>query len=491
MPVAANADGSQPHLQYTDQFITGDIDTTYATGANFSNIDNAGGSLTLDYSVSDSLAIKSITAYRELDSTFGLDIDGSPLAFDQTSFIMQTEQLSQEFQFTGSAGDMIDYTAGLYYFEEDGYQADRVPIAGGLIQVSGDWDHDTEAYAVFGELNFNLTDSIAFVLGGRYTDEERTLVLRQQNLNTDFAVGGRDLALLPVPSDPSLLGPADPLTVSFTNTSIRAGVNWQLTDDAFTYLTYSEGFKSGGFTTRLTDYFSEALIALADPNDPAVLRSLEYDPETAENIELGFKTSFGNRARLNGAVFFNSYDDIQIVVQRGVSPSNENVAKAEIKGLELELEVYPVDSLAVTATLGYLDAEYTDFDPVAQALLIDRFGNRIDESTSLANTPELTASLALNLTLSDNWSVNLNGSYTDDVYNDVFNTEALAQDSYVLTNASIRFDSADEQWNAIAGVTNLSDERYIVSGFEARSLPFTTASYNRPREWYFSLGYNF
>jgi len=110
-------------------------------------------------------------------------------------------------------------------------------------------------------------------------------------------------------------------------------------DDLYTYATYSQGFKSGGFTTRLTTFFSEALLAQADPNDPNVLRQLSFDEETSDNYEIGFKSNFANnRVRFNAAAFLNSYDDIQIVVQRGVSPSNENIAAAEIKGIELELE---------------------------------------------------------------------------------------------------------------------------------------------------------
>ena len=72
--------------------------------------------------------------------------------------------------------------------------------------------------------------------------------------------------------------------------------------------------------------------------------------------------------RFNGAIFQTTYDDIQIVVQRGVSPSNENLAEAEINGVELELEVLPTDGLLVNATLGYLDAKYTQIDPAAAPL---------------------------------------------------------------------------------------------------------------------------
>jgi len=89
-----NADGSRPDQQFTPQFITDDVDETFATGANFANIESYGLSGTVDWRVSDTLNVKSISAYRELDSTFGLDIDSSPLVFDQTTFALNTEQFS-------------------------------------------------------------------------------------------------------------------------------------------------------------------------------------------------------------------------------------------------------------------------------------------------------------------------------------------------------------------------------------------------------------
>ena len=492
LPSGANLTGERPDLLYTDQFITGDIDTTYATGANFAKIDNLGISTILDWRLSNSVSLKSITAYRKLDSAFGIDVDSSPVVFDQTSFRLDTKQFSQELQANFDLNGKVDGTVGVYYFDEDGDQLDNVPIAGGLIQVAGGFEHDTKAYALFGEGNYHLTEDISFIFGIRYTNEEKTLILNQQNLNTDFSTLGLNPADLPRPNAPEFLGPSEPLVADFDNVSIRTGVNWQVTDDLFTYFTFSQGFKSGGFTTRLTTFFSPAVIAAADPNDPSVLRQLDFDEEVSDNFELGFKSSFlDNRVRLNAAVFYNKYDNIQIVLQRGVSPSNENVAEARIKGLEVEFEAIPADWLSVNATLGYLDADYTEIDPDAAPLLFNRFGQQITTDTKLQNTPTVTASLAVNAALSDRYALNINGSYTSSVENDVFNTPFISQDSVFLLGASFLYTSPDDHWNARLGVINLTDERYIVSGFEGGALPFTTGSYNRPREWYLTVGYTF
>ncbi len=486
-----NADGSRPDQQFNEQFITDDIDETFATGANFANIESYGVSGTVDWRVSDNLSIKSISAYRELDSTFGLDIDSSPLVFDQTTFALNTEQFSQELQFNVNLGDRFDATLGAYYFDENGSQLDAVAIAGGLIQVSGGFDQDTTAYALFGEANYKLTDDISLIFGGRYTEEEKTLALGQQNLNTTFSTLGLNVADLPRPNDPTFLGRAEPFEETFDNVSFRVGANWQVTDDLYTYATFSQGFKSGGFTTRLTTFFSDALLAQADPNDPNVLRQLNFDEETSDNYEIGFKSNFlDNRVRLNVAGFFSDYDDIQIVVQRGVSPSNENIAAAEIKGIEVELEALVTDKLRLNGSLGLLDAEYTDIDPAAAPLLVNRFGQQLTEDTPLQNTPDVTASLALNYDMTEAIALNANISYVSEVTNDPFAVENLVQDGYALIGGSVKFAPSDN-WDVKFGVDNLTDERFIVSGFEAGALPFTVGSFNRPREYYVQFGYNF
>lgn len=491
LATGVNADGTRPDQQFTDQFITDDIDETFATGANFANIESFGFSGTVDWNVSDNLSITSISAYRELDSTFGLDIDSSPLTFDQTTFALNTEQFSQELQFNLNLGDRFDATLGAFYFDENGSQLDAVAIAGGLIQVSGGFDQDTTAYALFGEGNYKITDDITVLFGARYTEEEKTLQLGQQNLNTAFSTLGLATADLPRPNDATFLGRAEPFQETFDNLSFRVGANWQINEDLYTYATFSQGFKSGGFTTRLTTFFSDALVAAADPTDPNVLRDLSFDEETSDNYEIGFKSNFAdNRVRLNAAAFINNYDDIQIVVQRGVSPSNENIAAAEIRGIEVELEALLTDRIRVNGSLGLLDAEYTEIDPEAAPLLVNRFGQQLTLDTELQNTPELTASLAVNIDVTDAILLNGNFSYVSEVTNDPFAVENLRQDGYALLGGSVLFAPA-ENWDIRFGVDNLTNERFIVSGFEGGALPFTVGSFNRPREFYVQLGYSF
>ncbi len=462
-------------VPFDNRFVTDDIDTTFATGANFSNIDSWGLAAEIDWEISESITLKSLTGFRSLDAAFGVDVDGSPLAFDQTTFTMDTEQFSQEFQLSGTQG-VFRYTAGIYYYHEDAAQEDFVPIAGGLIQVAGGNFQETDAFALFGETNIDLSEDLSFVFGVRYTEEEKEVQLDQQNLNPDFFIAtGFPVAGFPR-EDLTFLGPQEPQLLDFDNVSIRTGLNWQIKKNLFSYASFSQGFKSGGITTRLTAPFNPAI-------GIGGLTDLGFDEETVESFEVGLKVDLlNNNLRINAAAFLNSFDDIQIVLQRGVTPANENAGEAEISGFELEAQAILSETLRANFSLGILDAEYEELDPLTG----------LDPSTAqLPNTPETTASFALNWQPTENWGFNFNYSFTSEVFNDFENTALLREGDTSILGANINYTSSSQQWNITAGVTNLTDERRLISGFNAGALDFIIGSFNRPREWYLSLGYNF
>ena len=121
----------------------------------------------------------------------------------------------------------------------------------------------------------------------------------------------------PDPTDTTLYFPPGVNNKTFNNLSPKLGVEYRLSEDIFTYFSWSKGFKSGGWTTRAT---------------VPILVAPEFDEEKATAYELGFKSQlFDNRVRLNVAAFFTDYEDLQITVQRGLSPYIENAGQSEIK----------------------------------------------------------------------------------------------------------------------------------------------------------------
>jgi iron complex outermembrane receptor protein len=143
--------------------------------------------------------------------------------------------------------------------------------------------------------------------------------------------------------------------LSTKNTSYLASANYQWTEGVMTYVRFSTGYRAGGFNVRSG--------ATADPT---------YLPEKIKAYEAGFKIdAFNRRVRLNGAAFYNKYKDLQ--VGQFVAPSAGGGggaltfnANAKYKGFELETVIVPVDGLTITANVGILDPEFTQF-PVARA----------------------------------------------------------------------------------------------------------------------------
>ncbi len=133
-------------LPYGDHFVTDDIDETYSSGSNFSDVKTYGYSGTVDWRINDGLSLKSITAYRKLESKFGTDVDASPENMIDTSFTMDQKQLSEELQLNVTAfDDRLKSVLGAYYFTEEGGLLDTVTFASGLLQVFGPNDFKNKA----------------------------------------------------------------------------------------------------------------------------------------------------------------------------------------------------------------------------------------------------------------------------------------------------------------------------------------------------------
>lgn len=468
-----------------------------STGPNVSNLDLWGASLAADWDFAEHTTFRSITAYRALSAEFGRDGDNSPSQYIHTDNVVDQHQFSQEFQLLGGDSDSaLRWVLGAFYFDEWARDTNDVRLASGLwsaleglpgpviplspapcptLCIGGvgnplnalfDLDFDiynrieSQSYAVFGQGTYQFADRWSLTAGLRYTEEEKTYFLFHQRVNAG------------VPIIP-------PTTVSadFDDLSPRLGLEYQAADGLFLYASASRGFKSGGFNGR--------------PTTTSEVQS--FGPETLWSYEAGVKfDSSDRRLRLNLATFFNQYDDIQLTSVGADSTGNlilttENAGLAEAWGVEAELTAIPVEGLSVSATLGYIDAEYTELNPGATVTL----------DTAFMKTPEWTANLAAvySFPLPDNLGeLSLRGdwSYRSKVYNDPVNTEAIAQGALNLFNARLSWRDPSERFELAVFGTNLSDERYIVGGISAAdSFGTIEGNFGRPREWGVSLRYSF
>lgn len=469
------------------------FDGEYKSGGTFpvkSELDVWGVSAELTWDVNEWLTIKSITGYREMEMESSRDGDSSPANIFATQDFYDHEQISQEFQFSGVLmEDKMKWLLGFYYFQEEGFNRNPVFLPVGAIQSGGLYDNESEA--AFFQATYDMTDKLSLTLGVRYTEDTKRFTPDQISLGDASASGffgptWPNFAGFYLPSAGAPIAAGDRLATyaefkeEFDDTNIMANLAYQWTDDFMTYLTYSEGFKSGGFDQRFTAF-------------TAVPTS--FEPETVESYEVGFKSDlFDSKVRLNVAVFHTDYQDLQIIIRESFNPITFNGGEATIDGAEVELTWVPTDRWYVTAALGYIDAEYDKLDPSVTSA---QNATPLSKSNELANTPELSAALGVAYTFDlGDWATltpRVDWSYHDEQENDAVNTPQLHQDSYDMFNASFSLETNDGRWESLLSFRNISDEDYLITGNSAfgTSAAYVEQVYGRPFEWSLSVKYNF
>ncbi|MEL6987001.1 MAG: TonB-dependent receptor, partial [Bacteroidota bacterium] len=341
--------------------------------------------------------------------------------------------------------------------------------AGGLLQINGGGFVNTKSYAAFGQASYEITERLGLTLGGRYTIDDKSFEGTEEDINFFYSKIGFTSDMFPDPNDLARLYPVGIFEDTFNSFDIRVGLDYKINKDVLVYASYSTGFKSGGWTTRLT---------------APLLEAPRFDPEEAKTYEIGLKSEIANKLRFNAAAFFTDYTNLQIVVQRAVSPFLENAAEAEIKGLEFDLKYVANKRLSLTGGLGLLEGKYTRIDE----------GAAITTDNKLVNAPSLSGSMALDFTtpFSSGAKVVLHGDYffKSTVYNNAENTPSLVQDPIGVLNLSATYTSPDSKWNFSIGARNATNVSYITSGFFQPGVGYTLGTHNRPRYLYTTLGFS-
>ncbi|GAB2513000.1 TonB-dependent receptor [Microbulbifer agarilyticus] len=472
------------------------LDSVYDTLSNMvsdqNEVLNEGASLTAEWEVSDAVTVKSITAYRTGESTTNIDFDSINVAHFDVPARYADDQFSQEFQLSWQ-GESADLVAGLYYFDGMANGKYNAALIGFTTNIS-EGQTDTESLSLYAHSNIALSDRLNLTLGGRVTRDEKSSTINAYKTNgvysDDFIgadpINGTGEISVIAPFTDNFEG-----DVSWTEFSPKIGVDYVLSDDVMAYASYSEGFKSGGFNLRAKEE--------VDPRSVG-----PFAPETVANYELGVKSELlDGRVRLNAALFNSDYTDMQTGdatrIYYAATDSNElmqyvvNAGEAQVRGLEVEMVAAITDRLTATTTIGLLDPEYKEIF-VTQA-----DGSIEDESDirEMANTPKQTFMAQLSYAMplaSGELMLNSTYSHRDDVQ--IFEVpSSIDQEAYGLFDASATFYSADGNWNVSLQGKNLTDEEYIVAGYnlgDAFGVPsWNTAFYGAPRTVALTGNYNF
>jgi iron complex outermembrane receptor protein len=327
-----------------------------------------------------SATLKSITAYRDLAWSDGLDLDGSPTPVAYTQRITDYHALSQELQLTGTAlSDRLNYVLGAFYFKEKAETLGPQVFFGGGADFQSDYGSHTRAFALYTQLDYKLTDALKLSVGGRYTHETKD-VRRFLRVNFDAANGiFSPLVVANIPYG----GVPD---AKYNNFSPAATLSYAASEDVNVYARFARGFKSGGFNGETNDFGAPTAacptgaLELCDP----------YNPEKVDSYELGIKTKLADgRLILNVAAFRDQHKDIQLSIFRATGAASSivrNAASARIQGLEFEAIARPVDALTVNATLALLDAKYNKY--------LDA-GLDVSNNRAFPHTPKRSASLGV------------------------------------------------------------------------------------------------
>lgn len=314
----------------------------------------------------DDFTLKSITGYRNFKVSGSQDTSpfGIPAASLGSNFTDQLqESVSQELRLSSNSGQRLFWTLGLYYFHQDtdafiaidsgqggppvatGFGPTGPIFAGRPSGTIAEFSakQSVDSYAAFVDGTYDLTDQLSLTLGVRYSmDQKEAEIANLIETVTPTLLAGPVLLSAQCPN----------LSVdceaTFHNVSPRLVVNYQPTEEALYYASYSRGFNSGGFNN-----FGNVLNP-ADPSNP-----LQNSSETIKNYEVGSKNElFDGQFRLNLTGFLTDYEDLHIrqaVFTGGVSIVN--VPEAQVKGVELESIWAPSDEFTLTVNGAYLDGQ--------------------------------------------------------------------------------------------------------------------------------------
>jgi iron complex outermembrane recepter protein len=432
------------------------------------------------WDVTDSLTIKSISAYSKAKDFDSQDVDLSPLSVLGGSRGHVTSELfTQELQLIGSAlEDKLHYTLGGYYYDESNTVDNQFLKFGTsalvLAPTAGDFRTNTLSKALYGQLTFDVSDQLSVTGGLRYSrDTVEALFLNRQ---------------APNPADPAnpIESPAVfvPVKTQISDWSPHIGVNFQIDDNKLVYAKASKGFRPGGFN-----------INAALPSTPEISGGgyRSFGAETAWTYEAGTRLQFlDRRIRVNPTVFYTDWKNIQF--NRAILLGNpatlntvtDNAGDGRIWGVELEWQAGVTKALELHGSFSYLNAKY-------KSILS---GVGVTLGSEFQHTPAIKYSLGARYTVpmanDDRLILSADWAWTDEQRSAVSNSDFITQPAYGLLNGRIEYRMLDNKLSLSVYGTNLLDKYHLIGGVNGFStFGAVENDLGRPREFGISARFNF
>ena len=525
--------------------------------------------MNIDVDFGDGYTFSSVTGYSTYEYEDGIDADFLPIQFIGRSDISEFDQFSQEIRIASDPSKRFSYVTGAYY--EDGTQEiDRIVAFDGTLGVPGfiqavtgsptllalppataaffglpagvngltsfnqigrvsNWKQETNSWAVFFEGEYQINDAWSLSAGVRYTEEDKdanavTRITNDAgglaNPSPNFLTGAVIRGVTATTRDHAFV---DSRSTDQVTPSVK--LQWAPSDESKYYLSYSEGFKSGGFNAvddQAPDLVADVAGRTAEARGQVAVYTVpgagwSYEDETANSIAIGGKHDLLDGAMtFNWEIFDSEYDNQQVSTFVGIGFEVRNAASSEVKGLELDMLWQATDNLRIGANVALLDAKYGAF-PTAGCTAVQQsaiaggassFGgctqrvgpdgnlvaNQDLKGRTLPNAPEYSGSLFFdyNRSVSDNYELFVS---SDINFTDRFDTTGDLdpvdfQDAFEKIN--LRAGLRSDNWEFMIYGKNITDEETASGGFDIPLLTGSHAIYTDPGAQYGArITYNF
>jgi iron complex outermembrane receptor protein len=473
-----------PQFSGDDIIIDGARTVSQNSELDLNRQDNKGADLTVTYELENGFTLKSITAQKTYDSLLSDDFDNTGLNMAMTNQREDNSQFTQEIQLLSPADDTFSYVAGVFYLDND---AENFQDLQGLEHlyffapvgrsVESESEVENKSLAAFVHGTYDFSEDLSGFLGLRYSTVEKNVVLEQRSaLNYQ---GGNLFGMVNISDYDETL---DDSFLSWT-----VGLNYDLESTfsvpSMVYGKISRGYKEGGFTVRL-----HTLGAVGgDAENP----NIEFEREQATSYELGMKgTLMDQRLRLNAAVFYLDYEDIQTtLLDDDGSFRVENGPAATSQGVELEVTYLLNEYLTFGTNVGYSKARFEDFEACSGS--VDCTGNSIPRASDVTGNVSLNGRYPIN----DSWALfgGVDYSYRSESYLGATNNDLTELDAVNLLNAGVGLESLDTGLTIQAYVKNARDEEYFTSMGDKSTgdLAVTFRRYGAPRTYGLRVSYEF
>jgi len=432
---------------------------------------------------------------------------------------------SVELRLTSSEDQRLRWIAGVYYLNIDrevvvAYGADQGQgfLRQPYIDPTGPnptdllfWDNfDTDVYAAYGQLEFDLGEAMELAFALRYDKEERQV----SNAVPNVMSSGLNINLAGQPINPAynqFPGGVPDRSADFSEWQPKLTWRWAATDNMNVYASWGRGFRSGGFNSigsedLLNFWYNTGYGGPGEVVDAGLTIRDEYDKEVTDSYELGIKTLWlDDRLRVNASVFRNDIDDNQFFEffagPFGLMRVVTTIDKAEVSGFEADFTWQATDIFRLYGGLGLLNSEIKE--NVNRPLTV---GNDLpqapDQTWNLGGQFDFPVGEQWNLMARLDWSHTgemwfhtLQGERTPTIWQVFFGPgieqdfSRAKRDSFDLLN--LRLAMSNENWTFALWGRNLTDEDYLQEVIPAPEFGGSFVHPSSLRSYGFDVIYNF